>query len=75
MATKIVVKIRNSREIKKPNGSCSVIASNAAGRLNPVKGSEITPGFASSKARPLPPTIVNQKQVMTGATIEIIRTI
>ena len=75
VATKIVVNIKNKNDIIQPNGNCSVIASNAAGKLKPVKGSEITPGVANSNAKPLPPTIVNQKQVITGATTEIVNII
>ena len=51
------------------------MAKSAAGRLNPEKGSEIDPGVSISKKIPLPPNIVNQKQVTKGAIIAIIKII
>ena len=70
VATNIVVSTRNKKEIIKPAGNCCVIASKAAGISEPAYGIEITPGLAISKARPEPPTIVNQNIVTIGAPMD-----
>ncbi len=75
MATKIVVRIRNRTETRKPSGRFWVIASSAAGRLKPSKAAATEFGVSSSKAMPVPPTMVNQKLVTIGATIDSMMTI
>ncbi|ABU73408.1 hypothetical protein M892_23980 [Vibrio campbellii ATCC BAA-1116] len=65
---KMVVNTRNKIETNIGIGSCCVTASSAPGKLKPSNAELTLPGFAISNARPEPPTIVNQKQVVNGAT-------
>ena len=44
VATKIVVRIRNRSDTRKPSGRFCVIASNAAGKLKPSNAAETEPG-------------------------------
>ena len=69
----VVVRIKNNTEITIGKGSSEVIASRTAGKLKPSNADEIKPGFSSSNAKPLPPTMLNQKQVIKGAAMLIDR--
>lgn len=70
VATKAKVSKMNRIDTKKPAGRFCVIASKAAGKLKPSKACETEPACASSIDTPVPPTMVNQKLVTSGATID-----
>src|SRR5699024_7669039 len=65
--TKIIVVNRSRNPIIVPNGNCSAMAIIAAGGPALLNASDIEPGFCISSKIPVPPTIVNQNVVTTGA--------